>query len=80
MLPHQAALRPTGRRQVVEDLEVLDDGDADRGVGGCACQVRPEVLRSKAMTVAVKSYTVGVQPSVALSRSVRGKGLALQTP
>ena len=31
MLPHQAALRPTGRRQAVVDLEVLDEGDGDRG-------------------------------------------------
>ena len=33
MLPHQAALRPTGRRQVVVDLEVRD-GDDDRGEVG----------------------------------------------
>ena len=31
MLPHQAAMRPTGRRQAVVDLEVLDEGDGDRG-------------------------------------------------
>ena len=38
MLPHQAALRPTGRRQEVGDLEVLDVGDKCK-----ASLTRPEL-------------------------------------
>ena len=34
MLPHQAALRPTGRRQEVAGLEVHDAGAGDRGEVG----------------------------------------------
>ena len=47
MLPHQAALRPTGRRQDVVDLEVLDVGDrgevglvtSGTGEGGYAAEL-----------------------------------------
>ena len=62
MLPHQAALRPTGRRQGVEDLVVHNDGDgvwhSGRGVndgsskvlhGGCLADrgtVDPAVARN----------------------------------
>ena len=45
MLPHQAALRPTGRRQVVGDLVVLDVV-SDRG-GGRLVTMRN--LRSRAV-------------------------------
>ena len=73
MVPHQAALRPTGRRQEVGDLGVLD---GDRGVGGCACHVRPEAVVSRAVTVAMKLYTVD-DDRPWRCRSVRGQGPGL---
>ena len=44
MLPHQAALRPTGRRQEVGDLEVLDGGSVTEA------EVRLVTMRIRALS------------------------------